>query len=116
MAQPLPLADQVAVVRSTEGLFYESTHEDLILALITAAPRLSQAHRKLLDTALNRLRLLSSPLLEQNRLSTRQGGGSSSDFQPWGGVVGAPAGCNTGQSTPPTRPAAIAHNTSEEHS
>jgi len=116
MAQQLPLADQVAVIKSLEGLLYECTHEDLVLALITAAPRLSQDHRKLLHTALNRLKLLSSPLLESNRLSARQGGVSVDPQQSLQALVEAATGRNTLGSKRPTLVAAIAHNTSEEHS
>lgn len=113
MAQQLPLADQTAVVKSLEGLLYECTHEDLVLALITAAPRLSQDHRRLLHTALNRLKLLSSPLLESNRLSTRQGGGSVDPQQALGGLAVVAAGRNTLGTSRRTSAGPIAHNTSE---
>lgn len=113
MAQQLPLADQTAVVKSLEGLLYECTHEDLVLALITAAPRLSQAHRKLLHTALNRLNLLDSPLLKQNRLSARQGGGSVDPHQVLQALVEPAAGRNTLGTSRRTSAGPIAHNTSE---
>jgi len=113
MAQQLPLADQVAVVRSTEGLFYESTHEDLILALIITAPGLSPAHRQRLRAALNRLSLLDSALLRSNRLSASQGGGSGVPNRVLAGLIATLTGRFPPPSGPHTLAGPIAHNTSQ---